>query len=623
MPRKPSDKSQTATLPEQASHSRPQEISKSEPRSSQDPPPTDNPMSSDGDTKGEDAITSTPHSDEKAPPADSVSQQPETSCNLMDDPIIRKAYSTKHWPLLARLLCGKWEDVGIDEPSYARIALCTMLAYYGDSDPAKIDSIFRQTPLMGYEWDDIVFSDGTTVGQHTIKKAIESIVDGKLPSWLDEYMDDEPRLYLLDGTDYPIEKTFVPQLTDLSNARKFAKMYENEFRYVPDWKCWIFWDTRYWKRDNNGRVRRKAMEFVEGLAKVADHAREREMREKVSSSLKPTPESNSIEELIDLVRSQVPTEQEQEIDPKLRSFALASQSGTSVDAITDLAMPLLPISTSELDNHPDAINGWHETVDLRSGIKCPHMRKDLFTKILPVSYHPAKKAPTWMNFLDRMLGGDQDMIEKLQRALGYTATGFTFERTVFILHGPDKSDLELFFCTLVEVFGTDYTHLTKTSHLLKNIHNHAAGDISQLHCKRFLYSLEGEDGVRLALDKIDDLTGMPILWPSLWPDGVPCEAQMEFKYWIGTNWEPRLSEEDYALKKHISLFPFQKQISASTFGREATRHLRIELAQERLGIWAWIVEGAKKWFRLGLLDGPVEKHEDAKTNHDRSDVDEN
>ena len=45
---------------------------------------------------------------------------------------------------------------------------------------------------------------------------------------------------------------------ETSMSRKFAELYSDDYRYVPEWGQWLAWDGARWRPD------------VEGLARVAD-----------------------------------------------------------------------------------------------------------------------------------------------------------------------------------------------------------------------------------------------------------------------------------------------------------------------------------------------------------------
>ena len=94
-------------------------------------------------------------------------------------------------------------------------------------------------------------------------------------------------------------------------------------------------------------------------------------------------------------------------------------------------------------------------MDLKTGERLPHDRGDLLTKICGVDYNPEAPVPKWLAFLDKIFQGNTALIEFIQRASGYTATGSTREQAWFFLHGGGQNGKSTFKDTLHNVLG-DY-----------------------------------------------------------------------------------------------------------------------------------------------------------------------
>lgn len=57
--------------------------------------------------------------------------------------------------------------------SRADLALCSMLAFWTNGDPARIDRLFRNSSLMRPKWDERHAADGATYGEMTIARALD------------------------------------------------------------------------------------------------------------------------------------------------------------------------------------------------------------------------------------------------------------------------------------------------------------------------------------------------------------------------------------------------------------------------------------------------------------------
>jgi hypothetical protein len=92
--------------------------------------------------------------------------------NLDDDDVIEKASGAKNGDEFQRLWSGNWEGLAPSQ-SEADLQLCSTLAFYAGTDPARIDALFRRSGLMRPKWDERHGADGRTYGEMTIQRAID------------------------------------------------------------------------------------------------------------------------------------------------------------------------------------------------------------------------------------------------------------------------------------------------------------------------------------------------------------------------------------------------------------------------------------------------------------------
>ena len=193
------------------------------------------------------------------------------------------------------------------------------------------------------------------------------------------------------------------------------------------------------------------------------------------------------------------------------------------------------------------------------------------------------------------MAGNADLIEFLQRAIGYSLTGDTSERAFLILHGAGRNGKSTLLETVRAVLGPDYADRTRTETLLAKKEGEIPNDVAKLRGLRFVTASEADEGRRLAEATIKDLTGgdaisarfMRAEWFSFLP---------QFKLWLGTNHRPVIRGTDNAVWDRIRLVPFDVRIPEA----EQDKHLRDKLLAEAPGILAWAVEGCRSWRQDGL-----------------------
>jgi putative DNA primase/helicase len=76
------------------------------------------------------------------------------------------------------------------------------------------------------------------------------------------------------------------------------------------------------------------------------------------------------------------------------------------------------------------------------------------TKSTTVDADETADCPLWKAFVLRAMGGDQEMVDYLQRACGYCLTGFTEEHAMFFGWGTGANGKSTFADVLLGIFGT-------------------------------------------------------------------------------------------------------------------------------------------------------------------------
>lgn len=89
--------------------------------------------------------------------------------------LIQRAMNAKNGETFGKLWCGDFSDY--PSQSEADQALCNLLVFWTGKDPARVDSLFRQSKLFRPKWDEKHYGDGRTYGQATVENAIKNTTD--------------------------------------------------------------------------------------------------------------------------------------------------------------------------------------------------------------------------------------------------------------------------------------------------------------------------------------------------------------------------------------------------------------------------------------------------------------
>jgi len=189
------------------------------------------------------------------------------------------------------------------------------------------------------------------------------------------------------------------------------------------------------------------------------------------------------------------------------------------------------------------------------------------------------------------------MIDFLQKAIGYSLTGVTSEKAVFILWGTGDNGKT----TLLELFRfllEEYAVLLQVDTLMTKSHetNNTHADLADLRGARFVMTSETEKGQRLAEGKLKRITqGMGKI-KAVRKYENPIQFAETHKLWMDANHKPIIRGTDNAIWNRLHLIPFTVTIPKA----EQDRNLLEKLKDEADAILAWAVYGARRWYESGL-----------------------
>jgi len=278
--------------------------------------------------------------------------------------------------------------------------------------------------------------------------------------------------YPAGGTQQQVSPDTVHE-TDLGNAQRLVALHGQDLRYCHPWNKWLVWDGTRWSQDATAEAVRRAKDVVRAMYAEAASQLDDDRRKSLAKHAWKTESESRIEAMLSLARSE----------------------------------PGIPILPEQLDTNSWLLNCANGTLDVRTGELRPHKREDLLTRKIPVAYDPNATCPEWYRFLDRIMAGRAGLVSFLQRAPGYSLTGCTDERVLFLLHGRGANGKTTFLETVALLLG-DYAMRTTIETLLaRGDRDGIPNDVARLRGARFVYASEAEEGRRLAEAKLKDITG--------------------------------------------------------------------------------------------------------------------
>ena len=90
--------------------------------------------------------------------------------------------------------------------------------------------------------------------------------------------------------------------------------------------------------------------------------------------------------------------------------------------------------------------------------------------------------PRWLQFLETIFQGDQQLIRFVQKAAGFSLTGLMPDRILFILYGSGANGKTTFISTIANIMGS-YATDTPPETLTVKKQEQIPNDIAKLHNK--------------------------------------------------------------------------------------------------------------------------------------------
>ena len=163
------------------------------------------------------------------------------------------------------------------------------------------------------------------------------------------------------------------------------------------------------------------------------------------------------------------------------------------------------IHHSDLDKGQFLLNASNGTVDLQTGVLRSHERVDLLTHDVEIPYLQNATAPAWLAFLHSTFGGDADLIQFVQRAIGYSLTGDVREQVLLICHGVGSNGKSVFLNILRKLLGTLAIQAAPDLLMGDLKHRHPT-EQADLFGKRAIICQETGDGQRFNEKLVKQLT---------------------------------------------------------------------------------------------------------------------
>jgi putative DNA primase/helicase len=249
-------------------------------------------------------------------------------------------------------------------------------------------------------------------------------------------------------------------------------------------------------------------------------------------------------------------------------------------------------TVDQWDTEDQLLNTPEGIVDLTTGEIRAHDPHHYCTKIALVA--PQGDCPVFLKFLGDVTANNQELIDFIQRVLGYACTGLTKEHALFFFYGTGANGKGTLLNTIVNILN-DYSTIASMDAFTESKHDRHPTELAALMGARLVVAQETDEGRNWAESRIKTLVG-----------GDPITARFmrqdfftyipKFTLIIAGNHKPSIQTVDEAMHRRLHLIPFNVTIPKENRDPD----LFEKLQQESAGIMRWMIDGSVEYFRLGL-----------------------
>lgn len=358
------------------------------------------------------------------------------------------------------------------------------------------------------------------------------------------------------------------QRNDIGTSNLFTTVYAGSLVYVVERKGFFVYDGKVWRKDVNSlQTHEFAKEFVLSILNYFDQ--------------------KSLD------------------DENITKYYAKYLNRRNRCRLIEDAQSINPVKVEKFDSQPYLVNCQNCTVNLTTGEAHKHDPLDYLTKISNVWFDPEADSGEFKKFISAIMLDNQELIDYLQQALGYSLSAATFQECFFITYGATtrngKGTLNSTMLHMLGDYGKAAPYEVFESKKYKT-NGGASEDLARLAGSRYVSVSEPAEGITLDSALIKTLSGNDrVTARNLYENSF--EFTATFKIWINTNHLPVIPDDTVFKSGRVQLIPFNKHFSEE----EQDRGLKARLTSRAniAGAFNWCMKGFQLMAEKGGLTIPA------------------
>ncbi|MBW2053870.1 MAG: DNA primase [Deltaproteobacteria bacterium] len=393
-----------------------------------------------------------------------------------------------------------------------------------------------------------------------------------------------------------VSSPFVRQClyaSELGDGLLYAALLKDRYVYNNTAKEWLKWGGHNWERDIMETSLASTEVVVDRLIEEAGHVAEDIAWNTKKGDKKRVKELQKTQAVIYGRITRFRTD-------KGRNLALKF-ARTNNDP--------LAIRGDEMDLHPWLLPCKNGILDLKTGIFRDGRPDEYMFLASPTEWKDLKEpCPRWEKFLFEIFEEKQEMVDYIQRLLGYAITGLNIEHIFPVFWGPGGRNGKGKIVEAMNFVLGDLSGAIQSEMLLDQKRPRSSQgpspDILTLKGLRMAFASETDEGQRFSAAKVKWLTGGDQLVGRYPHDKYNLRFEPTHSLFLLTNRKPMAPGDDFAFWERMHLIPFRLRYvdrePAEENERRADKYLGDKLKKEASGILAWLVRGCLEYQKQGL-----------------------
>ena len=284
----------------------------------------------------------------------------------------------------------------------------------------------------------------------------------------------------------------------------------------------------------------------------------------------------------------------------------------------------LAIVGDEIDQAPWLLPCQNGVLDLRTGRLLPGNPRDYLVTSVPVDFPECDQYlltgndfgfTPWLKFIEEIHLGEADLVEFVQKLLGYGITGHTSEHFIGTFVGDGRNGKGTMFETVKAALGELAWAIQPEMIIEQKNPRSSAGpsaDMMSLYGRRFVIASETDEGQRISAGRLKRLTGGDTITARSPHDRFEINFRPTHTCYLYTNDVPVGLTKDFALLQRLLFIRYplryvpdpdkkrEEDPQNADYYRLMDRELPIVLRTGLPWVLAWLVRGCLLWQRDGL-----------------------